>query len=140
MERDCETAHGAAQTLACNMNQLSDGTEMILCNTCGNLGYFNHKKQTLHCSFCPRQTESLVKITIPAAFVVLMWELAAMGISVGMKVDEKANANTSVPSGPTTPTHMQVPAKARSFGRDSKNKQTSGPSLFVQRRHGMSEE
>lgn len=124
--------------MACNMNQLSDGTEMILCNTCGNLGYFNHKKQTLHCSFCPRQTESLVKITIPAAFVVLMWELAAMGISVGMKVDEKA---ASLPTTtPTTATRIEVPAAAKSFGRQSKSKQTSGPSLFVQRRHGMSEE
>jgi len=52
MERDAIVAHGVSSFLSESMMERSDGTEFVVCNSCGTIPIYNERQNFYLCSLC----------------------------------------------------------------------------------------
>ncbi|KAI3405921.1 RET1 [Candida oxycetoniae] len=79
MERDCVIAYGASQLLLERLMISSDAFEVDICNKCGLMGYNSW------CTTC-KESENIIKMTIPYAAKLLFQELLSMNIAPRLKL------------------------------------------------------
>ncbi|GAB2295727.1 DNA-directed RNA polymerase III subunit 2 [Dionaea muscipula] len=87
MERDCLLAYGASNLLYERLMLSSDPFEAQVCESCGLLGYYNHKLQTGFCSTC-RTGEHVYPLKLPYACKLLFQELQSMNVVPRLKLTE----------------------------------------------------
>ncbi len=80
MERDCLIGHGSAIILKERLLDESDKSEILVCERCGFLAYYNRNKDKMECPIC-RDEVNVSKITISYAFKLLVQELMSLGIA-----------------------------------------------------------
>ena len=81
MERDCVIAYGASQLLLERLMLSSDAFEVDICNNCGLMGHNNW------CTSC-KNSENVIKMTIPYAAKLLFQELMSMNIAPRLKLND----------------------------------------------------
>ncbi len=80
MERDCLIGHGSAIILKERLLDESDKSEILVCEQCGFLAYYNRFKDKMECPIC-REEVSVSRITVSYAFKLLIQELMSLGIA-----------------------------------------------------------
>jgi len=96
MERDCLIGHGAAALLRDRMLFNSDKYEMLICNKCGHISWYNRRRGIYECPI--HEEDGDVKpVIVPYAFKLLLQEITSMVIKPRVVVSNKINALTKVP-------------------------------------------
>ncbi|GBF08892.1 DNA-directed RNA polymerase subunit B [Aeropyrum pernix] len=88
MERDCLVGHGASMLLRDRMLDNSDAYVMYVCNTCGNIAWFNRRKKVLECPIHGEEGD-IRPVKVPYAFKLLLQEITSMMIKPELKVADK---------------------------------------------------
>ncbi len=86
MERDALIGHGASLLLKERMLDQSDKTTVLICKTCGGMGYHDFLKRVDVCPLCGNGT--LIPVEISYAFKVLLDEIRSMHIMPTVKLKE----------------------------------------------------
>ncbi len=80
LAQDCLIGYGASGLLMERLMISSDGFPVLVCKTCGLLGYDNW------CQYC-KKTDTLATLRIPYACKLLFQELQAMNILPRLRLD-----------------------------------------------------
>ena len=88
MERDCLVGHGASMLLRDRMLENSDAYVMYVCNTCGNIAWFNRRKKVLECPVHGEEGD-IRPVKVPYAFKLLLQEITSMMIKPEIKIADK---------------------------------------------------
>ncbi len=86
MERDALIGHGASLLLKERMLDQSDKTSVLICKSCGSIGYYDYIKRTNICPLCGNS--SLTDVEISYAFKVLLDEIKSLHIMPSIKLTE----------------------------------------------------
>jgi DNA-directed RNA polymerase subunit B len=89
MERDCLIGHGAAMLLRDRLLEESDKYTLYICETCGQIAYYDMKQRRYVCKLC--EDKAKISPTIVSyAFKLLLQELVSLCVSPKLKLKEKA--------------------------------------------------
>lgn len=89
MERDCLIGHGAAMLLRDRLLEESDKYTLYICETCGQIAYYDMKQRKYLCKLC--EDKAKISPTIVSyAFKLLLQELVSLCVSPKLKLKEKA--------------------------------------------------
>ncbi len=88
MERDCLIGHGTALILKEKLLDESDKSEVLICEKCGFIAYYNRKLDKHTCPVC-REDTTITSVTISYAFKLLLQELMSLGIAPRVKLGTK---------------------------------------------------
>ncbi|MEM2081784.1 MAG: DNA-directed RNA polymerase subunit B [Candidatus Bathyarchaeia archaeon] len=89
MERDCLIGHGAAMLLRDRLLEESDKYTLYVCETCGQIAYFDMKQRKYICKICDEKAK-ISPVIISYAFKLLLQELQSLCITPKLKLKEKA--------------------------------------------------
>ena len=89
MERDCLIGHGSALILKERLLDESDKAEVLICEKCGFIAYYNRNKDKMECPICKDEV-NVSKITISYAFKLLVQELMSLGIAPRIRLTDLA--------------------------------------------------
>ena len=89
MERDCLIGHGAAMLLRDRLLEESDKYTLFICETCGQIAYFDMKQRRYVCKICDEKVK-IAPVTVSYAFKLLLQELQSLCITPKLKLKEKA--------------------------------------------------
>ncbi|MCL2172476.1 MAG: DNA-directed RNA polymerase subunit B [Nitrososphaerota archaeon] len=89
MERDCLIGHGAAMLLRDRLLEESDKYTLFICETCGQIAYFDMKQRRYVCKICDEKVK-ITPVTVSYAFKLLLQELQSLCITPKLKLKEKA--------------------------------------------------
>jgi DNA-directed RNA polymerase subunit B' len=88
MERDCLIGYGASMLLKERLLDESDKTTLLVCGSCGSIGYHDFVKNREHCPLC---TDSkLESVEMSYAFKLLLDEIESLGIFPRLLMRDKA--------------------------------------------------
>ncbi|MFX1511719.1 MAG: DNA-directed RNA polymerase subunit B, partial [Promethearchaeota archaeon] len=90
MERDCLIGHGAALLLKERLLDESDKVDVLICEECGLLAYYDRKRDQAICPVCGTRDKDISRIAVSYAFKLLMQELISLGIAPSIKLTEYA--------------------------------------------------
>ena len=79
MERDCMVSHGASRFTKERVYDVSDKFVVHVCNDCGKIAAFNHKKNIYHCKMCDNMT-NFSEVRLPYACKLMFQELMTMNV------------------------------------------------------------
>ncbi|KAK5660953.1 hypothetical protein OQA88_12328 [Cercophora sp. LCS_1] len=82
MERDCLIAYGASQLLLERLMHSSDGTDVDICQSCGQFGYKGY------CQTC-KTMRNVTQMKMPYAAKLLVQELISMNVGVKLQLEDK---------------------------------------------------
>ncbi len=86
MERDALIGYGASLLLKERLLDQSDKAEVLICKSCGSLGYYDHIKKTMVCPL--DKGNDFVEVEISYAFKVLLDEIRSLHIMPSIKLNE----------------------------------------------------
>jgi DNA-directed RNA polymerase subunit B len=89
MERDCLIGHGAAMLLRDRLLEESDKYTLYICETCGQIAYYDMKQRRYVCKLCEDKAKISPAI-VSYAFKLLLQELVSLCVSPKLKLKEKA--------------------------------------------------
>ncbi|MEM2118680.1 MAG: DNA-directed RNA polymerase subunit B [Candidatus Bathyarchaeia archaeon] len=89
MERDCLIGHGAAMLLRDRLLEESDKYTLYICETCGQIAYYDMKQRRHVCRLCEDKAK-ISPVVVSYAFKLLVQELMSLCISPKLKLKEKA--------------------------------------------------
>ena len=89
MERDCLIGHGAAMLLRDRLLEESDKYTLYICETCGQIAYYDMKQRRYSCRLCEDKAK-ISPVIVSYAFKLLVQELMSLCISPKLKLKEKA--------------------------------------------------
>ncbi|MGB9914262.1 MAG: DNA-directed RNA polymerase subunit B [Candidatus Bathyarchaeales archaeon] len=89
MERDCLIGHGAAMLLRDRLLEESDKYTLYVCETCGQIAYFDMKQRKYVCKICDEKAK-VSPVVVSYAFKLLLQELQSLCITPKLKLKEKA--------------------------------------------------
>ncbi|MDR2699777.1 MAG: DNA-directed RNA polymerase subunit B [Nitrososphaerota archaeon] len=89
MERDCLIGHGAAMLLRDRLLEESDKYTLFICETCGQIAYYDMKQRRYVCKICDEKVK-IAPVTVSYAFKLLLQELQSLCITPKLKLKEKA--------------------------------------------------
>ncbi|MEM2108625.1 MAG: DNA-directed RNA polymerase subunit B, partial [Candidatus Bathyarchaeia archaeon] len=89
MERDCLIGHGAAMLLRDRLLEESDKYTLYVCETCGQIAYFDVKQRKYVCKICDEKAK-VSPVVVSYAFKLLLQELHSLCITPKLKLKEKA--------------------------------------------------
>ncbi|MCW4007308.1 MAG: DNA-directed RNA polymerase subunit B [Candidatus Bathyarchaeota archaeon] len=89
MERDCLIGHGAAMLLRDRLLEESDKYTLYVCETCGQIAYFDMKQRKYICKICDEKAK-VSPVVVSYAFKLLLQELQSLCITPKLKLKEKA--------------------------------------------------
>jgi len=89
MERDCLIGHGAAMLLRDRLLEESDKYTLYICETCGQIAYFDIKQRKYVCKICDEKAK-ISPVIVSYAFKLLLQELQSLCITPKLKLKEKA--------------------------------------------------
>ena len=96
MERDCLIGHGATALLRDRMLFNSDKYEMLVCNKCGHIAWYNARKGVYECPI--HEEDGDVKpVIVPYAFKLLLQEITSMVIKPRLVVSSKIDVLNKLP-------------------------------------------
>ncbi|MFX0205069.1 MAG: DNA-directed RNA polymerase subunit B [Candidatus Hodarchaeota archaeon] len=90
MERDCLIGHGAALLLKERLLDESDKVDVLICEHCGLLAYYDRKRDQALCPVCGTRDKDVSRIAVSYAFKLLMQELISLGIAPSIQLTEYA--------------------------------------------------
>ncbi len=90
MERDCLIGHGAALLLKERLLDESDKVDVLICEKCGLLAYYDRKRDQAVCPVCGTRDKDISRIAVSYAFKLLVQELLSLGIAPSIKLTEYA--------------------------------------------------
>jgi len=96
MERDCLIGHGAAALLRDRMLFNSDMYEMLVCNKCGHISWYNRKRGVYECPIHDEDGD-VKPVIVPYAFKLLVQEITSMVIKPRLIVDPKIDVLKKLP-------------------------------------------
>ncbi len=88
MERDCLIGYGASMLLKERLLDESDKTSLLICGTCGSIGYRDFVKNREHCPLC--NDSKLESVEMSYAFKLLLDEIQSLGIFPRLLMRDKA--------------------------------------------------
>lgn len=86
MERDALIGHGATLLLKERLLDQSDKTEVLICKSCGSMGYYDYIKRMPVCPICTNG--DLVGVELSYAFKVLLDEIKSLHILPRVRLKE----------------------------------------------------
>jgi DNA-directed RNA polymerase subunit B len=89
MERDCLIGHGAAMLLRDRLLEESDKYTLYICETCGQIAYYDMKQRKYVCKLCEDKAKVSPAI-VSYAFKLLLQELVSLCVSPKLRLKEKA--------------------------------------------------
>ena len=89
MERDCLIGHGAAMLLRDRLLEESDKYLLYVCETCGNIAYYDVRQRKYVCRVCGDRAQ-ISSVVISYAFKLLLQELMSLCIMPRLKLKERA--------------------------------------------------
>jgi DNA-directed RNA polymerase subunit B len=89
MERDCLIGHGAAMLLRDRLLEESDKYTLFICETCGQIAYYDMKQRRYVCKICDEKVK-IAPVTVSYAFKLLLQELQSLCITPKLRLKEKA--------------------------------------------------
>jgi len=89
MERDCLIGYGAAMLLKERLLDESDKTSLLVCESCGAIGYHDFVKNRDLCPLCG-ENHKLSPVEMSYAFKLLLDEIKALGIFPRLMMRDKA--------------------------------------------------
>lgn len=89
MERDCLIGHGAAMLLRDRLLEESDKYTLYICETCGQISYYDMKQRKYVCKLCDDKAK-ISPVIVSYAFKLLLQELMSLCIEPKLKLKEKA--------------------------------------------------
>ena len=89
MERDCLIGHGAAMLLRDRLLEESDKYTLYICETCGQIAYYDMKQRRYVCKLCEDKAK-ISPAVVSYAFKLLLQELVSLCVSPKLKLKEKA--------------------------------------------------
>jgi DNA-directed RNA polymerase subunit B len=89
MERDCLIGHGAAMLLRDRLLEESDKYTLYICETCGQIAYYDMKQRKYVCKLCEDKAKISPAI-VSYAFKLLLQELVSLCVSPKLRLKEKA--------------------------------------------------
>jgi DNA-directed RNA polymerase subunit B len=89
MERDCLIGHGAAMLLKDRLLEGSDKTDIIICEKCGFLAYYDRNRDRYYCHI-HGEDGTFSRVSVSYAFKLLLQELMSLCISPKLILEEKA--------------------------------------------------
>lgn len=89
MERDCLIGHGAAMLLRDRLLEESDKYTLYVCETCGQIAYYDMKQRKYVCKICDDKAK-VSPVVVSYAFKLLLQELQSLCITPKLKLKEKA--------------------------------------------------
>ncbi len=96
MERDCLIGHGAAALLRDRMLFNSDKYEMLVCNKCGHIAWYNRRRGVYECPIHDEDGD-VKPVIVPYAFKLLLQEITSMVIKPRLIVAPKIDALSKLP-------------------------------------------
>ncbi|MEA1993589.1 MAG: DNA-directed RNA polymerase subunit B [Euryarchaeota archaeon] len=79
MERDCLVGHGASMLLQERLLDVSDKTQVLICEKCGSFAVYDSIKNKKYCPICGEE-DAIYIVKLSYAFVLLIKEMEAMGL------------------------------------------------------------
>jgi DNA-directed RNA polymerase subunit B len=89
MERDCLIGHGAAMLLRDRLLEESDKYTLYICESCGQIAYFDMKQRRYVCRICDEKAK-ISPVIVSYAFKLLLQELQSLCITPKLRLKEKA--------------------------------------------------
>jgi DNA-directed RNA polymerase subunit B len=89
MERDCLIGHGAAMLLRDRLLEESDKYTLYICETCGQIAFFDMKQRRYVCKICDEKAK-IAPVIVSYAFKLLLQELQSLCITPKLRLKEKA--------------------------------------------------
>jgi DNA-directed RNA polymerase subunit B len=89
MERDCLIGHGATMLLRDRLLEESDKYTLYICETCGQISYYDMKQRKYVCKLCDDKAK-ISPVIVSYAFKLLLQELMSLCIEPKLKLKEKA--------------------------------------------------
>ncbi len=96
MERDCLIGHGAAALLRDRMLFNSDKYEMLVCNKCGHIAWYNARRGIYECPIHDEDGD-VKPVIVPYAFKLLLQEITSMVIKPRIQVAGKIDVLNKLP-------------------------------------------
>jgi DNA-directed RNA polymerase subunit B len=88
MERDCLIAYGASMMLKDRLLEESDKAEVIVCERCGLLSYYDVKQRRYVCRVCGEKAK-ISSVVIAYAFKLLLQEMMSLNVAPRLLAREK---------------------------------------------------
>lgn len=88
MERDCLIAYGASMMLKDRLLEESDKAEILVCERCGLLAYYDIKQRKYICRICSDKAK-VSPIIVAYAFKLLLQEMMSLNIAPRIIVKDK---------------------------------------------------
>ncbi len=89
MERDCLIGHGAAMLLKDRLLEGSDKTDIIICEKCGFIAYYDRNRDRYYCHI-HGEDGTFSRVSVSYAFKLLLQELMSLCIAPRLILEEKA--------------------------------------------------
>ncbi len=88
MERDCLIAYGASMMIKDRLLEESDKAEILVCERCGLLAYYEIRQRKYVCKICGDKS-NVLPITVAYAFKLLLQEMISLNIAPRIIVKDK---------------------------------------------------
>jgi DNA-directed RNA polymerase subunit B len=88
MERDCLIAYGASMMIKDRLLEESDKAEILVCERCGLLAYYDVRQRKYVCRICADKA-NVLPITVAYAFKLLLQEIISLNIAPRIIVKDK---------------------------------------------------
>jgi len=88
MERDCLIAYGASMMIKDRLLEESDKAEILVCERCGLLAYYDVRQRKYVCRICADKA-NVLPITVAYAFKLLLQEMISLNIAPRIIVKDK---------------------------------------------------